>query len=154
MNIEINNVPDDLSVKTPEQDNQVIDFAMEEKHFVAKWQFEPEKQELHEVTKTHYAMLWTLKEAYPDSKIYNNQNKELTTFKVKCYDDYLQNFSLQYVKGNQNKKRGAMYLVHHWIVKVSLFSEYLFGWMQSQVPIMQLILLLHLDDLQGSTEHF
>ena len=65
VNNNIVNVPDDISTKTPEQDSRVIDFATEEKQFVAKWQFSPDKKETHKVVKTHYAMLRTLKDAYP-----------------------------------------------------------------------------------------
>ena len=108
---------DDISVATETTDNhRVIRNHQDKKEYVVKFLVRPKKEgDNTEVARTHFAILKTIAETYPDTTdIYDNFGVTMKEFeKPKSYDSYLRHFKLQYVKGNKEKKRNPIYLVFH-----------------------------------------
>ena len=117
--------PDDSSVATAEAENRNITYTKETKEYVAKFMFKPKNEGSNsEVADTHYKILKSIKDIYPDVKIYDNYNVELNKFPaMKNYAEYLRHFNLQFVKQNDKKNRKPLYLCFHRIVTPVSLSE-------------------------------
>jgi hypothetical protein len=117
--------PDENSVATAEAENRNISYSKESKEYVAKFMFKPKNTGSNaEVATTHYKILQTIKQIYPDVKIFDNYNVELNKFsEMKSYAEYLRHFNLQFVKQNDKKNRKPLYLCFHRIITPVSLSE-------------------------------
>ena len=109
---------DESSVATAIKENRNITYRNEAKEYVAKFTFQPTNSGNNtEVAKTHYKILQEIKDIYPEVKIYDNYNEEISEFpQLKSYAAYLRHFNLQFVKHNEKKNRKSLYLAFHRIV--------------------------------------
>ena len=109
---------DDISVNTVPAENGIINNVREPEEYVVKFLFRPKNASNNsQVAKTHYSILSAITQFSPDTKIYDNYGvtmKKLVA--LKSYDEYLRHFNLKFVKGNEDKNRGPIYLVHHRII--------------------------------------
>jgi hypothetical protein len=105
---------DDISIKTAIADNHVITNSGTAEQFVVKFLFRPKNKTNQWVVNTHYAICKAIKMYFPNTKIFDNHGVEIKQFmSLKNVDEYLTHFTMKYVKGNEDKRRDAIYLVHH-----------------------------------------
>ena len=117
---------DNDSVATAEGNNRTIANKGERKEYVVKFLFRPTNEnKSSEIALTHYKILKTINEIYPDeTTIYDNFGQTIKEFKPpKSYDEYLRHFSLQYVKGNESRKRKPIYMAFHRLLSTVPISE-------------------------------
>ncbi|KAL7574196.1 hypothetical protein ACA910_014871 [Epithemia clementina (nom. ined.)] len=116
---------DDRSESTNVIINRTIDQRGEVKEYVVKFLFKPTASGKNtEVASTHFAVLQAIQEIYPETTIFDNFGNTLSKIQaLKSYDAYLRHFKLQYVKPNETKKRGAIYMCFHRIRSSVPISE-------------------------------
>jgi hypothetical protein len=110
-----NAINDDISVNTVHAENRIIVNSGGPEEYVVKFEFRPKNSSTNSVVaNTHYSILSSIKQFFPDSQVYDNYGNEMKKFTaLKSYDEYLRHFNLEFVKGNQDKRRTPMYVVHH-----------------------------------------
>jgi hypothetical protein len=117
-------IADDISINTVHIENRVIKNAGGAEEYVIKFVFLPKNNATNPtVANTHYSILASIKQFFPDTKIYDNFGSEMKTFTLKSYDEYLRHFKLEFVKGNEDKRRGPIYMVHHRIISTVSLGE-------------------------------
>ena len=116
---------DEISIATDTAENRTITNVGEEKEYVIKFLFRPKGEENNtKVAKTHYAILKVITDIYPNVQVFDNFGSTVKEFpQLKSYDEYLRHFRLQYVKSNEKKNRGSIYLAFHRIRSTVPISE-------------------------------
>ena len=105
---------DEASYNTTDVDNKKVHYEGEEKEYVVKFLFRPDKNENTKVASTHFSVLQVIRQVYPEVTIFNNHGrkvKDLNT--LKNYNDYARNYELHFMKGNDKKQRDPLYLIFH-----------------------------------------
>jgi hypothetical protein len=70
--------------------------------------------EASQVANGHFLALKSIFDAFPDEvRIFNNQNKRLTSFKLSSHAVYLRHFKMHHRRENARRKRKATYTVYH-----------------------------------------
>lgn len=104
---------DNNSTQTSHTTNRTLSPKDSNQEYILKFSFRPTSAQGNaEGATTHYDILKTIHQFFPEVQIYNNYGKNKNEFpKLLKYDAYLQHFKLQFVKSNHQKHRKAMYLV-------------------------------------------
>ena len=115
---------DEASCNTTDVDNKKVYYEGEEKEYVVKFIFRPDKNENTKVASTHFSVLQVIRQVYPEITIFNNHGrkvKDLNT--LKNYNDYARNYELHFMKGNDKNQRDPLYLIFHRIHSRVLISQ-------------------------------
>jgi hypothetical protein len=128
-------INDDISVNTAPMENRIIANTGEAEEYVVKFLFQPKNDSNNSVVaKTHYSILSSIKQFFPTSQVYDNYGCEMKKFTaLKSYDEYLRHFNLEYVKGNKEKRRNPIYVVHHRIISNVSLGEIRKHWSVSDL---------------------
>ena len=120
-----NAIDDDISVQTVPMENRIITNTGTAEEYVVKFRFQPKNNANNSVVaNTHYSILSSIKQFFPDTQVYDNYGVEMKKIiALKTYDEYLRHFNLEFVKGNPAKRRNPIYVVHHRFISTVSLGE-------------------------------